>query len=110
MLALGAVVSGIAFAPGLLIAVLAFLAPGAALLYKGMSDAAGRREPLPPSMTAEQRLLSAIRDNAGSTTSAEAAMETTLTVKDADRMLSELASGGHLKIESEDGTLVYSLP
>jgi hypothetical protein len=37
-------------------------------------------------------------------------METSLTVRDADRMLSELAGGGHLTVESIGGTLRYSLP
>lgn len=38
----------------------------------------------------------------------EAAMETSLTTREADEMLSELASGGHLLVES--GTLFYSAP
>ena len=37
-------------------------------------------------------------------------METSLTVKEADRMLSELAGGGHLSVGSAGGTLHYSLP
>ena len=37
-------------------------------------------------------------------------METSLTVREADRMLSELAGGGHLAVESKDGALFYSLP
>jgi hypothetical protein len=40
----------------------------------------------------------------------EAAMETSLTVKEADRMLSELAGGGHLTVESTGAALRYSLP
>ena len=36
-------------------------------------------------------------------------METSLTVREADRMLSELAGGGHLSVESAGGTLRYSL-
>ncbi|MGH3086771.1 MAG: hypothetical protein ACRDSJ_05570, partial [Rubrobacteraceae bacterium] len=52
----------------------------------------------------------AIRDNGGSITPTEAAMDTSLTVREADQMLSTLASGGHLKVESGDGTLIYSLP
>jgi hypothetical protein len=43
-------------------------------------------------------------------TPAEAAMETSLTVREADGMLSELAGGGHLSVESAGGTLCYSLP
>ena len=37
-------------------------------------------------------------------------METSLTVKEADRMLSELVGGGHLSVESAGGALRYSLP
>jgi hypothetical protein len=37
-------------------------------------------------------------------------METSLTVKEADRMLSELASEGHLLVESREGALFYALP
>ena len=55
-------------------------------------------------------MLSAIRDNGGSITPAEAAMETSLTVREADKMLSELAGGGHLAVESRGGALFYSLP
>jgi hypothetical protein len=58
----------------------------------------------------ERELLSAIRDNGGSITPAEAAMETSLTVREADKMLSELAGGGHLAVESRGGALFYSLP
>ena len=46
----------------------------------------------------------------GSITSAEAAMETSLTVREADQMLSELAGGGHLTVESKEGSLFYALP
>jgi hypothetical protein len=37
-------------------------------------------------------------------------METTLTVQEADGMLSELAGGGHLAVEIRSGALFYSLP
>ena len=37
-------------------------------------------------------------------------METSLTVSEADSMLSELAGGGHLAVESREGALFYSLP
>lgn len=37
-------------------------------------------------------------------------METSLTVREADEMLSELANGGHLQLENRDGALYYSLP
>jgi hypothetical protein len=41
---------------------------------------------------------------------ARAALETTLTVVEADRMLGELAGAGYLSVGTEDGALVYSLP
>jgi hypothetical protein len=37
-------------------------------------------------------------------------METSLTVREADGMLSELAGSGHLAVEIRDGALFYSLP
>ena len=63
-----------------------------------------------PPVSTERELLSAIKANGGSITPAEAAMETSLTVREADGMLSELAGGGHLAVESRDGALFYSLP
>ena len=68
------------------------------------------RESLPAPKNRERELLSAIRDNGGSITPAEAAMETSLTVREADAMLSELAGGGHLAVEGRGGTLFYALP
>jgi hypothetical protein len=50
-----------------------------------------------------------VRTNSGSRTSAEATMETSLMVSEADKMLSRLASGGHLQVESSEGTLVHTL-
>jgi len=63
-----------------------------------------------PSSGGERELLLALQENGGSITPAEAAMETSLTVKEADRMLSELASEGHLLVESREGSLFYALP
>ena len=69
-----------------------------------------RRKTIPPRVGKERELLSAIRNNAGGITPAEAAMETSLTVGEADEMLSELAGEGHLLVESSGGTLFYKLP
>ena len=82
----------------------------AALLGKGLSDMRGRQRAVEPSVSKERELLSALRDNGGSITPAEAAMETSLTVSEADSMLSKLAGGGHLAVESSHGALFYSLP
>jgi hypothetical protein len=84
--------------------------PAVALLASAFQEAKKRRALSSPPANRERELLSAIRNNGGSITPAEAAMETSLTVREADRMLSELAGGGHLSVESAGGTLCYSLP
>ena len=87
-----------------------FVIAAAALLGIGASRMRGQQQAAPPPVDKERELLSAIRDNGGSITPAEAAMETSLTVREADAMLSELASGGHLAVESRNGALFYALP
>ena len=52
----------------------------------------------------------AIQDAGGSITPVEAALETPLTVDEADEILSRLANRGHLLVESRDGALSYALP
>ncbi len=87
-----------------------FVIAASVLLGKGVHEFQKQRRTLPPAVSKERELLSAIRENGGSITPAEAAMETSLTVREADGMLSELASGGHLTVESRDGALFYALP
>ena len=107
----GAFVFGIFSPPGTLVVSFGLMIPAVALLADAFQDAARRRRALSsPPANRERELLSAIRDNGGSITPAEAAMETSLTVREADWMLSELAGGGHLSVESAEGTLRYSLP
>ena len=89
---------------------LPFVIAAAALLGKGLSDVRGQQRAVDPPISKERELLSAIRDNSGTITPAEAAMETSLTVGEADSMLSELAGKGHLAVKSGDGALFYSLP
>src|SRR5215217_350590 len=96
--------------PGTLVVSFGLMIPAVALLASALQDANKRRRALPLASDKERELLSAIRDNGGVITPTEAAMETSLTVKEADRMLSELAGGGHLSVESAGGTLCYSLP
>ena len=69
----------------------------------------GRRHTLSPPVSKEREILSVLQDQ-GTTTPVEAAIETSLTVKEADEILSELAGGGHLMVESKSGVLYYSLP
>lgn len=58
----------------------------------------------------EKQLLMAIRKAGGSITPIEAALETSLTVDEADEILSRFASKGHLRVESLNGALYYTLP
>jgi hypothetical protein len=88
---------------------LPFVIAAAGLLGKGLSDMRGQQRAVGPPVSTERELLSAIKANGGSITPAQAAMETSLTVREADGMLSELAGGGHLAVESSDGALFYSL-
>jgi hypothetical protein len=89
---------------------LPFVIAAAALLGKGLSDARGQQRAVKPPVSKERELLSAIKANGGSITPAEAAMETSLTVGEADSMLSDLAGKGHLAVRSREGALFYSLP
>lgn len=57
---------------------------------------------------AERRILEAI-ERRGNLTPARAALETTLTVAESDRLLSDLAQKGHLEVRVEGGKLVYTL-
>jgi hypothetical protein len=96
---------------GVLVPVFVFMFPALVLGALGVSRLQqNKRGSVSPGRSTERELLSAIRENGGSITPAEAAMETSLTVREADRMLSELAGGGHLAVESRGGALFYSLP
>lgn len=88
------------------------LLPAAWLLGRSIQDTARRRLTPKPPDGKERELLSAIQGSGEGITPMEAAMQTSLTVNEADRMLSELASGGHLRVEAESGeaTLSYALP
>ncbi len=107
-LASGLALLAVAFIFGLSIL---FLIPAAIIIALGVLDLTGQKtQSLPTANNQERELLSAIRDNGGSITPAEAAMETSLTVREADTMLSELASAGHVMVDSRNGALFYSLP
>ena len=115
LLALGLAFVGFGASVGLtagnLVPFFVFMFPASVLLALGLSRLEHqRRKAISPRVSKERELLLAMRNNKGSITPAEAAMETSLTVSEADKMLSELAGGGHLHVESSEGTLVYRLP
>jgi hypothetical protein len=82
--------------------------PAFGLLVRGVAGIAEDRTALPAGNSKERELLEALRTR-GELTPAEAAMETSLTVAEADRMLRELAEGGHLEVRVRGGGLSYSL-
>lgn len=69
----------------------------------------GRSRVARPQPGAEKQLLLALRDSGGLTV-VEAALETSLTVDEAEEILSRLADRGHLIVQSHDGALFYTLP
>lgn len=96
------------FAPTLLFA-------GVAMLGWALLEAAPGRdaEPLaapggPEEAAKEKELLEALARRGGLTV-AGAALETSLTVEEAERMLSALAAKGHLEVSVGRGRLLYSL-
>lgn len=81
----------VAITAGVPAAAFPFLIASFACLGWGISQIAQQRRALPQPANKERELLSAIRENGGIITPAEAALETSLTVREADAMLSELA-------------------
>lgn len=63
-----------------------------------------------PKPGGEKQLLMAILDAGGSVTPVEAALATSLTVDEAEEVLTRFADRGHLLVESRDGVLSYALP
>lgn len=69
----------------------------------GMADSGASRP-----LAGERELLEALRSG-GELSPAQAAMETSLTVAEADEMLGRLAGEGHLRVRVSGGGLFYSL-
>jgi hypothetical protein len=80
------------------------------LCYAGWSLLRQRPENHGPKFGAEKQLLLAILDAGGAITPVEAALATSLTVDEAEEILTRFADRGHLLIESRDGVLSYALP
>jgi hypothetical protein len=74
----------------------------------GLVDSQPKKPELPSESSRERELLEAIKTH-GEITPAQAAMNTTLTVSEADEMLKELAKGGHLDVRVRGGGLFYAL-
>lgn len=78
------------------------------LLVRGIAGLSEERPQLPAANEKERELLEALREH-GELTPARAAMETSLTVKEADEILKSLAEGGHLEVRVRGGGLFYGL-
>jgi hypothetical protein len=63
-----------------------------------------------PKTGGEKQLLMAILDAGGSITPVEAALRTSLTVDEAEQILTRFADRGHLLVQSRDGALLYAMP
>ena len=115
LIALGLAFVGFGASVGLtageLVPFFVFMFPASVLLALGLSKLEQqRRKAVSPRVSKERELLSAMQNNTGTIIPAEAAMKASLTVSEADEMLSELVAGGHLQVENSEGTLVYRLP
>ena len=79
----------------------------------GRSTARGVRSPAAPGVrpsrdSSEKELLRALERNE-ELTAARVALETTLSVSEAEKMLTKLAGGGHVEVRVRDGHLTYAL-
>ena len=92
------------------VALMYWIPPAALLLWAVRRFREPRGGRVVASFGAEKSLLLAIRDAGGAITPVGTALETPLTVDEADVMLSRLANDGHLRVESHDGALYYVLP
>jgi hypothetical protein len=86
-----------------------FLVPALGLAARGITDLveARSRRPLDEERK-EKELLEALAQH-GEITAAKVALETSLSVSEADRMLSELAKDGHVEVRAREGRLGYAL-
>ena len=82
--------------------------PAFGLLVRGVAGLSEGGTKLSAANSKERELLEALRER-GDLTPAEAAMETSLSVAEADEMLKGLAEGGHLQVRVRGGGLSYSL-
>jgi hypothetical protein len=86
--------------------------PSFGLLIRGLTalpaTPSGDRAELASASDKERELLQALR-RYGELTPARAAMETSLSVADADQMLEDLAAGGHLEVRTRGVGLSYAL-
>ena len=82
--------------------------PAFGLLVRGVAELPEGRSATPDRESKERELLGALRQW-GEHTPTRAAMETSLSVTEADETLRELAEGGHLEVRVRGGAVFYAL-
>ena len=100
----------VAFAPGLwwIFTTYGWVSlPAFGLLARGLAGVFDAAPAEVAAQTREKELLRALREH-GELTPARAAIETSLTVAEADEMLRELAEAGHLEVRARGGGLYYA--
>lgn len=93
----------------LLIWIVPFLvAPAFAAVARGLSGVRARKGGTATEESKERELLEALARR-GELSPALAALETSLSVAEANRMLSDLANSGHVEVRAREGRLGYAL-
>jgi hypothetical protein len=82
--------------------------PAIGLLARGLAGLSDARPERVATESRERELLGVLKEH-GELTPVRAATETSLSVEEADRMLRELAAGGHLEVRATRGGLFYAL-
>ena len=82
--------------------------PAIGVLGNGLAGLGDERRSRPAALDPERELLAALRER-GEMTPAGVAVETSLSVEEADRRLRELAEAGHLEVRVRGGGIFYAL-
>ena len=82
--------------------------PAFGVFARGVAGLVDTRSEPPAANAKERELLQALQSS-GELTPTQAAMETSLTVNEADEMLKDLAAKGHLEVRVRGGGLFYGL-
>ena len=82
--------------------------PAFGVFARGVAGLVETRSESPPKNAKERELLGALREHE-EITPTQAAMETSLTVEEADDMLKDLAAKGHLDVRVRGGGIFYGL-
>ena len=86
-----------------------FLVPAIVLSVRGLAGLVEGRSGRTLDKDLKEKELLEVLARDGEVTAARAALETSLSVAEADRMLSELAKDGHVEVRAREGRLGYAL-